>query len=58
MKAGLIYNNPNDPDVWVKKRIGLGWTLNFAHSRSYYIMGLFLLLTAAIVIFAICTDKS
>ncbi|MES3017929.1 MAG: DUF5808 domain-containing protein [Bacteroidota bacterium] len=48
-KAGLIYNNPNDPNIWVEKRIGIGWTLNFAHSASYYIVGVFLLVTAGVV---------
>jgi uncharacterized membrane protein len=52
-KAGLIYNNPNDPDIWVQKRFGIGWTLNFAHRKSYFIVALFLLVTAAIVVFSI-----
>jgi uncharacterized membrane protein len=34
-KWGVIYNNPNDPAIWVPKRTGLGWTLNFAHTRAY-----------------------
>lgn len=51
-QSGMIYNNPNDPDIIVKKLSGLGWTLNFAHSRSYHIMALFLLVVVAIVIFA------
>ncbi len=56
-KAGVIYNNPNDSDIWVKKRTGLGRTLNFAHSASYLIIGAFLLFTAAIVVFAIVMDE-
>lgn len=27
--GGLIYNNPNDPSVFVTKRIGIGFTVNF-----------------------------
>ena len=34
-KWGLFYNNPNDSSIWVEKRSGLGWTLNFAHAISY-----------------------
>jgi uncharacterized membrane protein len=30
-KWGIMYNNPNDPTIWVEKRVGIGWTLNFAH---------------------------
>lgn len=56
-KGGMIYNNPNDSDIWVKKRTGLGWTLNFAHSASYLIIGVFLLFTAASVVFAFVMDK-
>ncbi len=47
-KWGIIYVNPNDPATWIEKRNGLGWTLNFAHSRSWLFVGLFLLALAAI----------
>lgn len=56
-KAGLIYNNPNDPDLWVKKRTGLGWTINFGHPHSFYILGAFVLITAAVVVFSFIADK-
>lgn len=56
-KWGMIYNNPNDPDIWVQKKVGLGWTLNYAHSKSYYITGAFFLITAAVVVFAMMIDK-
>ncbi|HEX9038349.1 MAG TPA: DUF5808 domain-containing protein [Ktedonobacterales bacterium] len=29
--GGVIYYNSDDPDLWVQKRYGRGWTLNFAH---------------------------
>lgn len=28
---GFIYNNPDDPNMFVPKRYGLGWTVNFGH---------------------------
>ncbi|HEY7974240.1 MAG: DUF5808 domain-containing protein [Ktedonobacterales bacterium] len=28
---GVFYYNPDDPAVFVPKRLGLGWTINFAH---------------------------
>ena len=40
---GLFYVNPKDPAIWVPKRLGLGWTLNFAHGRSWVMLGLLLL---------------
>ena len=37
---GTIYNAPQDDRVIVpKKRIYLGWTLNFAHPESYMLLG-------------------
>ncbi len=45
--GGLIYNNPNDPAIWVDKRIGIGWTLNFAHKESWFIMMMILAIPLA-----------
>ena len=39
---GLFYANADDPRLWVPKRLGLGWTLNFAHGRSWAILLLLL----------------
>jgi uncharacterized membrane protein len=35
----LFYNNPDDPSLFVEKRSGLGWTLNFAHKKAYMFLG-------------------
>jgi len=40
---GLFYVNAEDPALWVPKRLGLGWTLNFAHGLSWLILALLLL---------------
>ncbi len=40
--AGLIYVNPNDPALLVRKRFGFGRTLNFGHRASWLIMILIL----------------
>ncbi len=29
----------DDPSVWVEKRFGIGYTINFANKRSHWIMG-------------------
>ncbi|MFT8320030.1 MAG: DUF5808 domain-containing protein [Bacillus sp. (in: firmicutes)] len=34
-KGGLFYYNKNDPSVFVEKRFGIGWTMNFAHPIGY-----------------------
>ena len=46
---GLFYVNAEDPAIWVPKRLGLGWTLNFAHGLSWVILALLLLPVALII---------
>jgi uncharacterized membrane protein len=45
-KWGIFYYNPSNPKIWVPKRMGMGWTLNFAHPLSY----LFLAVIIAVII--------
>ena len=42
-RQGAFYVNPDDPALWVPKRSGLGYTLNFAHPASWPLL---ILLTA------------
>ena len=37
-KAGLVYYNPGDPALWVEKRFGIGYTLNFARPAAWWFM--------------------
>jgi len=46
---GLFYVNAEDPALWVPKRLGLGWTLNFAHGLSWIILALLLLPVALVI---------
>ncbi|MBA2393495.1 MAG: hypothetical protein H0V70_12235 [Ktedonobacteraceae bacterium] len=32
--GGFLYNNPDDPAMFVPKRFGIGWTLNFGHPQA------------------------
>jgi uncharacterized membrane protein len=42
--GGLFYNNPDDPAVFVPKRYGLGWTVNFGNPRGkLFLIGTLLL---------------
>ena len=41
---GVIYSNAKDPRLWVPKLAGFGATLNFAHARSWLILGAILVL--------------
>jgi uncharacterized membrane protein len=48
--AGLLYNNPDDPAVFVPKRFGLGWTVNFGHPRGKLFLISILLLPLVLLI--------
>lgn len=43
-KAGVIYVNPGDSSLVVRKRSGLGWTLNMGHWASWVIIAFLLLI--------------
>ena len=36
--GGIFYNNPDDPALFVEKRYGLGWTLNFGHPQAKLVL--------------------
>ncbi|MCI4346726.1 MAG: DUF5808 domain-containing protein [Thermoplasmata archaeon] len=37
-RAGVFYYNPEDPALFVPKRVGVGWTLNFARPVAWVII--------------------
>jgi len=43
---GMFYHNPNDPALFVEKRTGPGYTVNFGHVRAWLMMAGFLILMA------------
>lgn len=43
-KLGQFYYNPDDPAIWVEKRFGIGWTVNFAHPAGWGSLVIILLL--------------
>jgi uncharacterized membrane protein len=50
---GVIYSNATDPRIWVPKLSGLGATLNFAHTKSWLVLGAILVMPIGGVIVAI-----
>ena len=40
--GGRIYINPQDPQLWVEKRFGIGWTLNFGNRWAWPVLALLL----------------
>ena len=47
-KYGIFYVNRNDPSVFVEKRFGIGWAINFGNPIGYVIIFVPLLLILAI----------
>lgn len=49
-KAGVFYINKEDPSIFVEKRFGIGWTINFGNPIGYLIifvpLALILIITA------------
>ena len=43
-KAGMFYYNPNDPAIFVAKRVGIGYTVNFANKMCWLVLTGILLL--------------
>lgn len=48
--GGLVYSNPNDPAVWVEKRIGIGWTTNMARWQSWVWLALFIIVLPGVMV--------
>ncbi|MCU1325466.1 MAG: hypothetical protein JWN34_836, partial [Bryobacterales bacterium] len=42
--GGQLYYNPEDPALMVQKRIGIGYTVNFARPLAWVLLGSFLVL--------------
>jgi uncharacterized membrane protein len=36
--GGFFYSNPDDPALFVEKRYGIGWTLNFGHPQAKLVL--------------------
>lgn len=49
-KFGILYFNPKDPSLFVEKRTGLGWTLNFANKYAYGILLILILLVLTLTL--------
>ncbi len=52
---GLFYSKTNDVRLWVPKRYGVGWTVNFAHPLAWPTM---LLLVGVPIALAIVSSLS
>jgi uncharacterized membrane protein len=51
--GGVFYGNPDDPDLFVPKRSGLGWTMNFGHPQAKLVLIAMLLLPLVLLILTV-----
>lgn len=49
LAGGGIYYNPEDPAVFVPKKYGIGWTINFGRPTGWIVIGTLILIPFAIV---------
>jgi uncharacterized membrane protein len=45
-----LYCNKDDPSLFVEKRFGMGYTLNFGNPRSFIVIGALVVLILAITV--------
>ena len=50
---GFFYYNPDDPEPFVPKRYGWGWSLNFAHPAAKAIIGALVVILLLPIVLAI-----
>jgi uncharacterized membrane protein len=56
-KGGLFYYNPDDPAIFVEKRFGIGYTLNFGNRWAWLAMAVMLLPGLTVLIMAITKSR-
>lgn len=49
-KLGILYYNPKDPSIFIEKRFGIGWTINFGRKASWFILLGFLVVTGGFIL--------
>ena len=49
-KAGIFYWNKDDASLFLPKRFGVGWTMNWARPATWVIVGGFTLVSIAFVV--------
>jgi len=52
-KAGIFYVNREDPSLFVEKRFGIGYTLNFGNPWSWAVLALIAVLALAPIVLAL-----
>ncbi|MEG0844373.1 MAG: DUF5808 domain-containing protein [Romboutsia sp.] len=48
---GFLYNNPNDPSLFIQKRFGIGWTINIGTTKGKLFLSVPIILSILALIF-------
>lgn len=56
-KYGLFYFNPDDSALFVEKRIGIGYTINFAHASAWIVIALTALVPLGGILLALSQQR-
>jgi len=56
-KAGIFYVNPDDPALFIEKRFGVGYTINFGRPVAWVILAAVLLIPLAAIVLAALGGK-
>jgi uncharacterized membrane protein len=57
--AGIFYINPDDPMVFVPRRHGFGWTVNFGHPKGrLFMFGILLLVLVCGVVLPVLVSAA
>lgn len=51
--SGIFYSNPDDPALFVPKRYGIGYTLNFGNPWSWVVLALIFAFVVAPLILSV-----
>ena len=51
--GGLFYNNPNDPSLFIEKRSGIGYTINFGSKISWLLLAILIAFIARSIYFSV-----
>lgn len=57
-KWGMIYVNPQDERIWLPKRVGIGWTLNFGRPGAWLMLLVLLLPLFVVLLLPLLTKGS
>lgn len=57
-KGGIFYFNPDDPSVFVRRRFGVGWTINHGNPKGWLALGAMIAVVVLLVVISTTTANA